>query len=201
MRVRSTYARQRIRHGLRHTAARAGQRSRSCVANGRLRHIRIGYARVSKADGSQSGTHAPGSNQLPARRPFKRPPDPSRLERPHFEDARRRSPRTIGRHVESLLVEVGQTIRHSGQDRRPVGLGQPLRPVPHSEVRQDAFGDVLSIRKVAGVVRNKTPSASWAARHLLPQILLRLLTAGGQSRDTGVRRDHASLAIGRGIAG
>ena len=25
--------------------------------------------------------------------------------------------------------------------------------------------------------------------------------AGGQPRDTGVRRDHASLAIGRGIAG
>ena len=52
--TRSTYARHRIRHGIRHTAARAGRRPCPCVANGRLRHRRIGYARVSKADGSQS---------------------------------------------------------------------------------------------------------------------------------------------------
>ena len=50
-----------------------------------------------------------------------------------------------GRHVESLLVEVDQAIRYGGQDRRPIGLGQPLRPVPHSEVRQDALGDVFSV--------------------------------------------------------
>ena len=52
--TRLTSARQRIRHGIRHTAARAGWRPRRCVANGRLRHMRIGGARVSKADGSQS---------------------------------------------------------------------------------------------------------------------------------------------------
>ena len=50
--TRSTSARHRIRHGIRHTAARAGRRSCPCVANGRLRHMLIGYARVSKADGS-----------------------------------------------------------------------------------------------------------------------------------------------------
>ena len=50
----STSARHRIRHGIRHTAARAGRRSRLSVPNNRLRHVRIGYARVSKADGSQS---------------------------------------------------------------------------------------------------------------------------------------------------
>ena len=42
------------RSPLRHAATRAGGRSRACVANDRLRHVRIGYARVSKADGSQS---------------------------------------------------------------------------------------------------------------------------------------------------
>ena len=52
--TRSTFARHRIRHGIRHTAAGAGRRPRPCIANGRLRHILIGYARVSKADGSQS---------------------------------------------------------------------------------------------------------------------------------------------------
>ena len=46
MRVRSTYARHRIRHGIRHTAARAGRRPRRSVPNGRLRHMLIGYARV-----------------------------------------------------------------------------------------------------------------------------------------------------------
>ena len=52
--VRATYARHRIRHGIRHTAARAGRGLCPCVTNDRLRHRRIGYARVSKADGSQS---------------------------------------------------------------------------------------------------------------------------------------------------
>ena len=45
---RSTSARHRIRHGIRHTAARAGRRSCPPVANGRLRHMLIAYARVSK---------------------------------------------------------------------------------------------------------------------------------------------------------
>ena len=49
----STSARHRIRHGLRHTSALAGRRLCPCVANGRLRYMLIGYARVSKADGSQ----------------------------------------------------------------------------------------------------------------------------------------------------
>ena len=49
-----TYARHRIRHGIRHTAALAGRRPRPHVANDRLRHVLIGYARASKADGSQS---------------------------------------------------------------------------------------------------------------------------------------------------
>ena len=35
-------------------AVLAGSRHCPCVANGRLRHMLIGYARVSKADGSQS---------------------------------------------------------------------------------------------------------------------------------------------------
>ena len=50
----STYARHRIRHGIQHTAARAGRRSRPPVLTGRLRYRLIGYARGSKADGSQS---------------------------------------------------------------------------------------------------------------------------------------------------
>ena len=49
-----TSARPGIRHGTRHTAARAGRRPRSCVPNDRLRQMLIGDARVSKADGSQS---------------------------------------------------------------------------------------------------------------------------------------------------
>ena len=40
MRFRSTYARHRIRHGIRHTAARAGRRPRPHVLNGRLRYMR-----------------------------------------------------------------------------------------------------------------------------------------------------------------
>ena len=47
----STSTRHRMRHGIRHTAALAWRRFRPCVANGRLRHMLIGYARVSKADG------------------------------------------------------------------------------------------------------------------------------------------------------
>ena len=39
MRVRSTYARHRIRHGIRHTAVRAGRRPCPSVANDRLRHM------------------------------------------------------------------------------------------------------------------------------------------------------------------
>ena len=53
-RVRSTSARQKIGHGVRHTPARAGRRPRPCVANDCLRHMPIDSARVSKADGSQS---------------------------------------------------------------------------------------------------------------------------------------------------
>ena len=43
-----------MRHGLRHTKVLAGRGLCPCVANGRLRYMLIGYARVSKADGSQS---------------------------------------------------------------------------------------------------------------------------------------------------
>ena len=50
----STYARYRIRHGIRHMRALAGSRQRPHVPNDRLRYMLIGYARVSKADGSQS---------------------------------------------------------------------------------------------------------------------------------------------------
>ena len=52
MRFRSTFTRHRTRHGIRHTAARAWRRFRPCVANGRLRHVLIGYARVSKPPGA-----------------------------------------------------------------------------------------------------------------------------------------------------
>ena len=51
----STYANHRIRHGIRHTAALAGRRPRPPVPNERLRHMLIGYARVSKAAGSPYG--------------------------------------------------------------------------------------------------------------------------------------------------
>ncbi len=40
----TTYARHRIRHGIRHTAARAGRHPRPRVPNGRLRYMRIGAA-------------------------------------------------------------------------------------------------------------------------------------------------------------
>ena len=50
----ATYARHRIRHGIRHTEEPAGRRLRPHVPNPRLRHMLIGYARVSKVDGSQS---------------------------------------------------------------------------------------------------------------------------------------------------
>ena len=43
-----------LRHGIRHTEPLAGRRQRPYVSNERLRYIRIGYARVAKADGSQS---------------------------------------------------------------------------------------------------------------------------------------------------
>ena len=43
-----------MRHDIRHTEAAAGRRHRPYVPNERLRYILIGYARVSKADGSQS---------------------------------------------------------------------------------------------------------------------------------------------------
>ena len=52
--TRSTYARHRIRHGIRHTAALAGRDLRPCVANDRLRHMPIDSARASNTDGSQS---------------------------------------------------------------------------------------------------------------------------------------------------
>ena len=52
--IHMTSATHRIRHGIRHTAALAGRRLRPYVANGLLRYMLIGYARVSKADGSQS---------------------------------------------------------------------------------------------------------------------------------------------------
>ena len=48
---RSTFARHRIRHGIRHTEVLAGRRHCPSVANGRLRYMLIGWARVSKADG------------------------------------------------------------------------------------------------------------------------------------------------------
>ncbi len=51
---RSTYVRYRIRHGMRHTEALAGRHHRPHVPNECLRYMLIGYARVSKADGSQS---------------------------------------------------------------------------------------------------------------------------------------------------
>ena len=47
-------ARHRIRHGIRHTAARAGRPPRRCVANGRLRHMRIGVVRVTGVRGRAS---------------------------------------------------------------------------------------------------------------------------------------------------
>ena len=52
--IRSTYARHKIRHGIRHTTARTGRCLRPSVANDRLRHMPIDSARVLKADGSQS---------------------------------------------------------------------------------------------------------------------------------------------------
>ena len=52
--TRLTSARHRIRHGIRHAAALVRRRHFQPVANDRLRHMLIGCARVSKADGSQS---------------------------------------------------------------------------------------------------------------------------------------------------
>ena len=41
-------------NGIRHVEALAGRRHRPHVANERLRNMLIGYARISKVDGSQS---------------------------------------------------------------------------------------------------------------------------------------------------
>ena len=41
-----------MRYGIRHAEAQAGRRRCPPIANERLRHMLIGYARVSKADGS-----------------------------------------------------------------------------------------------------------------------------------------------------
>ena len=49
-----TYARYRIRHGIRNTEALRGRRPPPYVSNEDLRYMRIGYARVSKTDGSPS---------------------------------------------------------------------------------------------------------------------------------------------------
>ena len=49
-----TYAKHRMRHGIRYMEAFAGSRQRPHVPNDRLRYMLIGYARVSKTDGSQS---------------------------------------------------------------------------------------------------------------------------------------------------
>ena len=51
--IRSTYARNRIRHGIRHTEAPSCGRLRTNVSKEGLRYMRIGYARVSKAAGCQ----------------------------------------------------------------------------------------------------------------------------------------------------
>ena len=68
MLFRSTYARHRIRHGIRHTAALAGRRPCQPVATGRLRHRLIGSARVSTADGSPSLAVPCDALQAPAPR-------------------------------------------------------------------------------------------------------------------------------------
>ena len=59
------YARHRIRHGIRHTAARAGRRPCPCVANGRLRHMLIAYARV---EGGRLPVAGPAARRAAGRR-------------------------------------------------------------------------------------------------------------------------------------
>ena len=54
MLFRLTYAKHRMRHGIRYLEALAGKPPGSHVLNDRLRYMLIGYARVSKTDGSQS---------------------------------------------------------------------------------------------------------------------------------------------------
>ena len=114
MRVRSTSARHRIRHGIRHTAVRAGRRPCPSVANDRLRHMLIGYARVSKADGSQSldlqraALRAAG-NAKPRTTPK---PTPTRSLKPskRLWTRRSREPRCRhGRHVYIHVLELGLT--------------------------------------------------------------------------------------------
>ena len=80
MAIDSTSARHRIRHGIRHTAALAGRRPRPPVPNERLRHMLIGYARVSEADGSQS--RHPAARRA-AGRGRRRPPRLPRLRVRH----------------------------------------------------------------------------------------------------------------------
>ena len=147
--TRSTYARHRIRHGIRHTAARAGRRPRPSVPNGRLRHMLIGYARVSKADGSQSldlqrvALQAAGvdaghvyhdvasgvRDDRPGLDSCVRAPDGRRARRLEARPPRPH-PRPPGQHRADLV----------GPRREPAGAHRARRPDPGREPRRTAGG-------------------------------------------------------------
>ena len=164
MRVRSTSARHRIRHGLRDTATLAGRRPRPPVANERLRHLLIGYARVSTADGSQSlATSTPTSRSASATTArdstaacWARPPGTCHLLRCSRQSAK--SPRYGGGHaavdcvpfhiegrrsLDAVLVRARPPRRGSGQARRADRDGHSGRErTVMSE--QDAFDRILA---------------------------------------------------------
>ena len=57
----------------------------------------------------------------------------------------------IGRHVESLRVEIGQPIRNRRQNRLHITSPDTVWPVVRHEVSPGGFGDVFPLRIVPGV--------------------------------------------------
>ena len=134
MRFRSTYARHRIRHDIRHTAALAGRRHRTHVQNERLRHMpnRLRPA-SSKADGSQS-LEVPAERGAVLRRAdaaFAKPEIYEALEQRDVDYAiRMPANKSLELDIKDLLFRpVLQQARHGGAMDQGRQAGDPLDAV------------------------------------------------------------------------
>ena len=177
-----TYARHRIRHGIRHTAAGAGRHPCPSVANGRLRHMLIGDARVSKADGSQSldlQRDALQAAGVDARHVYHDCASGVRDDRPGL-DSCLRALRTGDVVVAWKLDRLGRTLAHlvnTVQDLSARGVGlrvltghgaQPLarRRSRSGRLRPRLEGGRLPVagpaaRRAAGRSRCRKPRCGW----------------------------------------